>query len=120
MALGLDSQAGAGAAAGVLFAVNVTGAMPVTPANIGVFQAACVAVLAGPFHVSAAEAIAYGIVLQAVEMATALIMGLPALVNEGLSWREVRLRTMHASPVRLAPLPAATAANGFATRGAGS
>jgi phosphatidylinositol alpha-mannosyltransferase len=120
MALGLDSQAGAGAAAGVLFAVNVTGAMPVTPANIGVFQAACVAVLAGPFHVSAAEAIAYGIVLQAVEMATALIMGLPALVNEGLSWREVRLRTMHASPVRLAPLPAATAANGFAARGAGS
>jgi hypothetical protein len=23
------------------------------------------------------------------------------LLNEGLSWREVRLRTMHATPVRL-------------------
>ena len=43
--------------------------------------------------------------LQAIELATALIMGLPALVNEGLSWREVRLRTMHATPVQLAPLP---------------
>jgi phosphatidylinositol alpha-mannosyltransferase len=89
----------------VLFAVNVTAVVPVTPANVGVFQAACVAVLVGAYHVSTPDAIAYGIVLQAVEVATALIMGLPALVNEGLSWREVRLRTMHAIPVKLAPLP---------------
>jgi phosphatidylinositol alpha-mannosyltransferase len=109
MALGLGSQAGAGAAAAVLFAVNVTAVVPATPANVGVFQAACVAVLAGAYHVSTPEAIAYGIVLQAVEVATALIMGLPALVNEGLSWREVRLRTMHASPVKLGPLPAPAA-----------
>jgi len=105
MALGLDSQAGAGAAAAVLFAVNVTAVVPATPANVGVFQAACVAVLAGAYHVPTAEAIAYGIVLQVVEVATALIMGLPALLNEGLSWREVRLRTMHATPVRLPALP---------------
>jgi phosphatidylinositol alpha-mannosyltransferase len=107
VALGLDAQAGAGAAAAVLFAVNVTGAVPVTPANVGVFQAACAVVLIGAYHVSAPEAIAYGIVLQAVELASALIMGLPALVTEGLSWREVRLRTAHAapSPVKLAPLP---------------
>ncbi len=105
-ALGLDSHAGVGAAAAVLFAVNVTAVVPATPANIGVFQAACVAVLAGAYHVSTPDAIAYGIVLQAVELATALIMGLPALVNEGLSWREVRLRTMHAAPVQLGPLPA--------------
>jgi phosphatidylinositol alpha-mannosyltransferase len=107
MALGLDSHAGVGAAAGVLFAVNVTAVIPATPANVGVFQAACVAVLAGAYHVSTPDAIAYGIVLQAVEVATALIMGLPALLNEGLSWRDVRLRTMNASPVRLGPLPAA-------------
>jgi len=105
MALGLDSHAGVGAAAAVLFAVNVTAVVPATPANIGVFQAACVAVLVGGYHVSTPEAIAYGIVLQAVEVATALIMGLPALVNEGLSWRDVRLRTMHATPVRLPALP---------------
>ncbi len=106
MALGLDSQAGAGAAAGVLFAVNVTAVIPATPANVGVFQAACVAVLVGAYHVSTPEAIAYGIVLQAVEVATALLMGVPALLNEGLSWRDVRLRTMHAAPVTLGPLPA--------------
>jgi phosphatidylinositol alpha-mannosyltransferase len=106
MALGLDSHAGAGAAAGVLFAVNVTAVVPATPANVGVFQAACVAVLAGAYHVSTPEAIAYGIVLQAVEVATALLMGIPALLNEGLSWRDVRLRTLHATPVKLGPLPA--------------
>jgi phosphatidyl-myo-inositol alpha-mannosyltransferase len=108
--LGLDSHAGVGAAAGVLFAVNVTAVVPATPANVGVFQAACVAVLAGVYHVSSADAIAYGIVLQTVELATAAIMGLPALLNEGLSWREVRLRTLHASPVRLRPLPAGSGA----------
>ncbi|HXB14249.1 MAG TPA: lysylphosphatidylglycerol synthase domain-containing protein [Solirubrobacteraceae bacterium] len=101
MALGIDQKAGAGAAAAVLFAVNVTAVIPATPANVGVFQAACVAVLSGAYHVSTPDAIAYGIVLQAVELLTALIMGLPALLNEGLSWRDVRLRTMHAAPVRL-------------------
>jgi phosphatidyl-myo-inositol alpha-mannosyltransferase len=106
MALGLDGQAGVGAAAAVLFAVNVTAVIPATPANVGVFQAACVAVLAGAYHVSTPDAIAYGIVLQVVEVAAALIMGLPALVNEGLSWKDVRLRTMHATPVKLPVLPA--------------
>jgi phosphatidylinositol alpha-mannosyltransferase len=107
MALGLDARAGLAGAAAVLFAVNATAVLPATPANIGVFQAACVAVLAGAYHVSTPEAIAYGIVLQAVEITTALVMGLPALVNEGLSWREVRLRTVHAAPVKLGPLPGA-------------
>ncbi len=120
MALGLDARAGAGpgAAAAVLFAVNVTAVVPVTPANVGVFQAACVAVLVGAYHVSTPDAIAYGIALQAVELTTALIMGLPALVNEGLSWREVRLRTMHAAPIKLGPLPAAGRARGAAGAGA--
>jgi phosphatidyl-myo-inositol alpha-mannosyltransferase len=105
MALGLDGRAGLGGAAAVLFAVNVTAVVPATPANVGVFQAACVAVLVGAYHVSTPDALAYGIVLQVVEVATALIMGLPALVNEGLSWRDVRLRTIHAAPITLGPLP---------------
>jgi phosphatidylinositol alpha-mannosyltransferase len=115
-ALGLDIRAGGAAAAGVLFAVNVTAVVPATPANVGVFQAACVAVLAGAYHVSTPDAIAYGIVLQAVEVATALLMGLPALLNEGLSWRDVRLRTMQAAPVRLGPLPQSSAALSRADR----
>jgi phosphatidylinositol alpha-mannosyltransferase len=108
MALGLGGKVGFGAAAAVLFAVNVTAVIPATPANVGVFQAACVAVLAGAYHVGTANALAYGIVLQAVEVATAVIMGTPALVNEGLSWKDVRLRTMHASQVKLSPLPGAS------------
>ena len=110
VALGLDDQAGLGAAAAVLFAVNVTAVLPATPSNLGVFQAACVAVLTA-YGVGAADALAYGIILQAVEIATAIVMGTPALVKEGLSWREVRLRAMHASPVELAPV-------GFARAGA--
>ena len=98
------STAGLGAAAAVLFAVNVTAVLPATPSNVGVFQAACVAVLAA-YGVGYADALAYGIILQAVEIATAVVMGAPALVKEGLSWREVRLRAMHSSPVELAPVP---------------
>ncbi|HSD76625.1 MAG TPA: lysylphosphatidylglycerol synthase domain-containing protein, partial [Solirubrobacteraceae bacterium] len=104
-ALGLDDRAGLGAAAAVLFAVNVTAAIPATPSNLGVFQAACVAVLSGAYGVSYADALAYGIILQAVEIATAIVMGAPALLKEGLSWRDVRLRALHTTPVRLAPLP---------------
>ena len=101
IALGLDHRAGLAAAAGVLFAVNVTAVLPAAPSNVGVFQAACVAVLAGAFHVSTAEAIAYGIVLQAIEVTTALVMGIPALLREGMSWRDVKLRAMHTAPVTL-------------------
>jgi phosphatidylinositol alpha-mannosyltransferase len=104
-ALGLDDRAGFGAAAAVLFAVNVTAAIPATPSNLGVFQAACVAVLSGAYGVSYADALAYGIILQAVEIATAVVMGAPALLKEGLSWRDVRLRALHTAPVELAPLP---------------
>jgi phosphatidylinositol alpha-mannosyltransferase len=103
VALGLDDRAGVGAAAAVLFAVNVTAVLPATPSNIGVFQAACVAVL-GAYGVGHADALAYGIILQAVEMATAVVMGAPALVKEGVSWREVRLRAMHTAPVELPPV----------------
>jgi phosphatidyl-myo-inositol alpha-mannosyltransferase len=100
VALGLDHQAGVGAAAAVLFAVNVTAALPATPSNLGVFQAACVAVLS-VYGVGKTDALAYGIILQAVEIATALAMGMPALVAEGMTWKDLRLRALHASPVEL-------------------
>jgi phosphatidylinositol alpha-mannosyltransferase len=101
VALGLEHRADLGAAAAVLFAVNVTAVLPVTPSNLGVFQAACMAVLVGAYGVAPAQALGYGIILQAVEVATAVIMGGPALVKEGLSWREVRLRALHSAPVSL-------------------
>jgi phosphatidylinositol alpha-mannosyltransferase len=107
VALDLESRADLGAAAAVLFAVNVTAVLPVTPANVGVFQAACVAVLTGAYGISPAHALGFGIILQAVEIATAVVMGAPALVKEGLSWREVRLRALHTAPVSLSPRRAA-------------
>jgi phosphatidylinositol alpha-mannosyltransferase len=105
VAFGLDDRAGIGAAAAVLFAVNVSAVLPATPSNLGVFQAACVFVLHKGYGVSPEDALGYGIILQAVEIATAFVMGGPALLGEGVSWRDVRLRAMHAAPVELPPLP---------------
>jgi phosphatidylinositol alpha-mannosyltransferase len=102
-ALGLEGTAGIGAAAAVLFAVNVTAVVPVTPSNIGVFQLAVISVLTTGFGVSASDALAYGVILQAVEIATAVALGVPALVREGLSWSDMRVRALSQAPVRLSP-----------------
>jgi phosphatidylinositol alpha-mannosyltransferase len=109
-ALGM-SGVGIGAAAAVLFAVNVTAVVPATPSNIGVFQLAVISVLTTGFGVGAADALAYGVILQAVEVATAVVLGLPALVREGLTWSDMRLRALSASPVRLAPRKAGARAS---------
>ncbi len=114
VALGLDKQAGLPAAAAVLFAVNITAVLPATPANLGVFQAACAAVLHTGWHVGYGTGVAYGVILQAVEVSTAILMGMPALVKEGMSWREVRLRAMHAAPVKLPARPSSRTARGAA------
>jgi phosphatidylinositol alpha-mannosyltransferase len=110
VALGLSHQAGFAAAAAVLFAVNVTAVVPATPANVGVFQAAAAAVLHTGWHVGFGAGVAYGVILQAVEVSTAVLMGMPALLKEGMSWREVKMRAMHATPVKLAARPSRSAA----------
>jgi phosphatidylinositol alpha-mannosyltransferase len=104
-ALGLDhhDSIGIGAAAAALFAVNVTAVVPATPSNIGVFQLAVISVLTTGFGVGAADALAYGVILQAVEIATAVALGLPALVREGVTWSDMRMRALSAAPVRLSP-----------------
>lgn len=89
LALGLQSRAGPVAAAAILLAVNVSAVLPATPSNVGVFQAACLVVLAA-YGVAAGPALAYGILLQAVEVLTALVLGVPALLREGMSWRDIR------------------------------
>jgi phosphatidylinositol alpha-mannosyltransferase len=104
-ALGLPSQVGIAAAAAVLFAVNITAVLPATPANLGVFQAACATVLHTGWHVGYGTGVAYGVILQAVEVATAILMGMPALLKEGMSWREIRLRAMNSTPIKLPPRP---------------
>jgi phosphatidylinositol alpha-mannosyltransferase len=89
LALGLQSHAGLVTAAAILLAVNVSAVLPATPSNVGVFQAACLVVLAA-YGVGAGPGLAYGIILQAVEVLTALGLGIPALLAEGLSWRDIR------------------------------
>src|SRR3954471_1516656 len=69
LALHLPVASPLATAAAVLFAVNVTAAVPITPSNIGVFQAACVGVLATA-GVSSGDGLAYGLLLQAVEFAS--------------------------------------------------
>lgn len=104
-ALGLDARAGIGAAAAVLFAVNVTAVVPATPSNIGVFQLAVISVLHTGWGIGTADALAYGVILQAVEIATAVALGLPSLVREGLTWSDLRVQAISAAPVRLQPHP---------------
>jgi phosphatidylinositol alpha-mannosyltransferase len=104
-ALGLEGRAGIGAAAAVLFAVNVTAVVPATPSNIGVFQLAVISVLHSGFGVSTPDALAYGVILQAVEIATAVALGLPALVREGLTWSDLRVQALSTTPVRLESKP---------------
>ena len=89
LALSFHTHSNALTAAGVLLAVNVSAVLPATPSNVGVFQAACIVVLAAA-GVAAGPALAYGILLQAVEVVTALGLGIPALLREGLSFTELR------------------------------
>jgi phosphatidyl-myo-inositol alpha-mannosyltransferase len=104
-ALGLDHKVAIGAAAACLFAVNVTAVVPATPSNIGIFQLAIISVLNKGFGIPAADALAYGVILQAVEIATAVALGVPALVREGVTWSDMRIRALSAAPVHLPPEP---------------
>jgi phosphatidyl-myo-inositol alpha-mannosyltransferase len=89
LALGLNPRATPVTAAAILLAVNVTAVVPATPSNVGVFQAACLVVLAA-YGIGAGPALAYGIILQAVELLTALSLGVPALLREGMTWQDIR------------------------------
>jgi phosphatidylinositol alpha-mannosyltransferase len=88
-ALQLDVAAPLAVAAALLLAVNVTAVVPVTPSNLGVFQAACVAVLAVQ-GVAVRDGITYGVLLQAAEVATGVLLGVPALLVEGTGVRALR------------------------------
>jgi phosphatidylinositol alpha-mannosyltransferase len=91
LSLGLQGHANLTTAAAVLLAVNLSAILPATPSNVGVFQAACLVVLAA-YGIGSGPGLAYGIILQAVEILTALMLGIPALLGEGLSLTDIRLR----------------------------
>ncbi len=92
LALGLQSHTNLATAAAILLAVNLSAILPATPSNVGVFQAACLVVLAA-YGVGAGPGLAYGIILQAIEVLTALLLGIPALLREGLTWQDIRRKS---------------------------
>lgn len=94
IAFHVSDRAGLDAAAAVLFAVNVIAVVPLTPSNLGVYQAVVVAVLTAGYGVSASTALGCGILLQAAEFAAAIIAGVPALMKEGLSFRQLKEQAM--------------------------
>ncbi|MBO0732066.1 MAG: hypothetical protein J2P57_22590, partial [Acidimicrobiaceae bacterium] len=98
-------------AVAVLFATNVTILLPITPGDVGVYQAAVAAVLHAGWQVPYGAGVAYGIVLQAAELAAALIMGVPALLREGLSWRDIAGTQPGGPPVTLPAAAGAEAAS---------
>ena len=102
-ALGVAQHVTLAASAAVLLGVNLAAAAPLTPSNIGVFQVAVYLVLTTGYGVGASTAVAYGVVLQAVEIGTAVLLGVPALLREGLTWGDLRIQAFRA--VRLVPEP---------------
>jgi phosphatidylinositol alpha-mannosyltransferase len=103
LALGLNPKATPVTAAAILLAVNVTAIVPATPSNVGVFQAACLVVLAA-YGIGAGPALAYGIILQAIELLTALSLGIPALLREGMTWQDIRRGRSDTTPAEQEPL----------------
>jgi phosphatidylinositol alpha-mannosyltransferase len=88
-AFGIATPSRLGAAAAVLVATNIAAVLPATPGNVGIFQAACVVALAA-YGVDAGRALAYGVALQLLEVTTAIALGLPALLAEGLRPHDLR------------------------------
>ncbi len=104
--LHLAGKVGLLGAVAVLFAVNVTMLLPVTPGDVGVYQAAVAAVLNTGWQIPYSAGVAYGIALQAAELAAAVLMGAPALFAEGLSWRHLASHGSGGPRVTLPPTPA--------------
>ena len=111
LSLGLQHETDFATAAAVLLAVNVSAILPATPSNVGVFQAACLVVLAA-YGVGGGPGLAYGILLQAVEVVTALALGVPALLREGLTWGDLRRRAEEAEEEEMRSVAEASAREG--------
>lgn len=75
----------------VVFAVsNLVGVVQFTPGNVGVFQVTIAVALGSAFGLSAANALSFGIGLQAIEVGLGAGLGLVFLAVEGLSIGGVR------------------------------
>ena len=108
-ALHLSQQTGFLGAVAVLFAVNVTLLLPITRATSASSKPLPPPSLHAGWQVPYTDGIAFGVVLQGVELAAALLMGVPALLLEGMSWRQI---TQGPPASTAGPLAASSAASG--------
>jgi uncharacterized protein (TIRG00374 family) len=74
----------------LLILINVAGAMPATPGNIGVFQLATVIPLTVNYDIPKTTAIAFSVGLQIIEGSIGLGVGSVCLLREGLKFDQVR------------------------------
>ena len=81
---------GWGGAGLLLVTITVAQSFPILPGNLVVFQAAAVVPLTASYGVSAADALAFSIVLQATEMAVGVVIGFIFLLFEGVSFKQLR------------------------------
>lgn len=78
----------------LLILINVAGAMPATPGNVGIFQLATVIPLTVTFDISHSTALAFSIGLQVIEGSIGLGVGSAFLLREGLKFGQVRRESM--------------------------
>ncbi|MGB1527086.1 MAG: lysylphosphatidylglycerol synthase transmembrane domain-containing protein [Miltoncostaeaceae bacterium] len=81
---------GWGGAGLLLVTITLAQSFPILPGNLVVFQAAAVVPLTASYGVSAADALAFSIVLQATEMAVGVVVGFIFLLFEGVSFKQLR------------------------------
>jgi uncharacterized protein (TIRG00374 family) len=74
----------------LLILINVAGALPATPANVGVFQLATVIPLAVTYNIPESTALAFSIGLQVIEGSIGVGIGSIFLLREGLTLEQVR------------------------------
>lgn len=86
----LEDSVGMMGALLLLILINVAGALPATPGNVGVFQLATVLPLMLTYGIGEADALAFSIGLQAIEGSIGLGVGSAFLLREHLSFRQVK------------------------------
>lgn len=74
----------------LLILINVAGAMPATPGNVGVFQLATVIPLTVTYGIPKTTALAFSVGLQIIEGSIGLGVGSACLLREGLKFDQVR------------------------------
>lgn len=79
----------------LLILINIAGALPATPGNVGIFQLATVIPLTVTYDISSSSALAFSIGLQIIEGSIGAGLGSIFLTREGLSLNQVRRESIN-------------------------